>query len=201
MKKSFAIMLGVALLAAGFLAGLRQARAENNEAVALGAKVADFTLPDTAGKDHALSALKGKKGTLIFFTTARCPMVAAYHERLLKIAQDYPKQGVSVIAINSNADETVDQIKQHAADKKLPYIVLRDADNKIANQFDAQVTPETYLLDAAGKLVYHGGVDDNRAADLVKNSYLRNALDAMLAGKPIERAETRSFGCSVKRAS
>jgi peroxiredoxin len=161
---------------------------------AIGATVADFTLPDTNGKQKSLSELKGQKGTVVFFTSARCPMVVAYHERIQKIAQDYQDKGINVIGINANATETDAEIKQHALDNKLSYVMLRDAGNKIADVFSAQVTPEIYLFDADGKLVYHGGVDDNRVAGQVQNHYLRQALDAMLGGKPIERTETRAFG-------
>jgi peroxiredoxin len=194
MKKSLVIVFTLFLLAAGLRLNAARAADDNANVVALGATVADFTLPDINGKSRSLASLKGKKGTLVFFSSARCPMIVSYHERLLKIAQDYQAKGINVVAINSNATESLAEIKQHAADNKLPYTVLRDAGAKVADQFNAQVTPEIYLLDAANKLVYHGGVDDNRSAELVKNNYLRDALDALLAGKPIERAETRAFG-------
>ena len=198
-------ILAVLLLAVGLLSGLswQNAQAAKDEltALAIGATAPEFTLPDADGKSHSLASLKGKKGTLIFFTSARCPMVVAYHERIQKIAADYKAKGINVIGINSNTTETAAEIKQNIADKKLAYQVLRDEGSKIADQFNAQVTPEMYLLDADGKLAYHGGVDDNRSAELVKANYLSAALDAMLAGKPIERAETRAFGCTVKRAS
>lgn len=191
-------ILAVLLLAVGLLSGLswQNAQAAKDEltALAIGATAPEFTLPDADGKSHSLASLKGKKGTLIFFTSARCPMVVAYHERIQKLAADYKAKGINVIGINSNTTETTAEIKQNIADKKLAYQVLRDEGSKIADQFNAQVTPEMYLLDADGKLVYHGGVDDNRSAELVKANYLSAALDAMLANKPIERAETRAFG-------
>ena len=188
----------VLLLAVGLLSGLswQNAQAAKDELtpLAIGATAPEFTLPDADGKSHSLASLKGKKGTLIFFTSARCPMVAAYHERIQKLAADYKAKGINVIGINSNTTENVAEIKQNIADKKLAYQILRDEGSKIADQYNAQVTPEMYLLDADGKLVYHGGVDDNRSAELVKANYLSAALDAMLDGKPIERAETRAFG-------
>ena len=191
-------LLAVLLLAVGLLSGLswQNAQAAKDELtpLAIGATAPEFTLPDADGKSHSLASLKGKKGTLIFFTSARCPMVAAYHERIQKLAADYKAKGINVIGINSNTTENVAEIKQNIADKKLAYQILRDEGSKIADQYNAQVTPEMYLLDADGKLVYHGGVDDNRSAELVKANYLSAALDAMLAGKPIERSETRAFG-------
>lgn len=205
MKKISLFTLGALLLAVGFWLSVapQAAYAEGDTAkpLAIGDQVADFTLPDSNSQDRSLTSLQGTNGTLIFFTSTRCPMIKAYAERLDQITADYTSKGINVIAINSNTTEPADEIKQHATDHKLAYTVLRDADSKIADRFNAQVTPEIYLLDAKGKLVYHGGVDDNRAADQVKNNYLRLALDAMLAGKPIERTETKAFGCSVKRAA
>ncbi len=202
MKKTLAATLGALLLACGFLAHLTtQAAADTNtKPFSIGDKVADFTLPDTAGKERSLASLQGSKGTVIFFTSARCPMVKAYQERLQQVTQDYQAKGINVVAINSNTTETPDEIKEQAANAKLKYVVLRDEGSKIADVFHAQVTPEMYVLDATGKLVYHGGVDDNRDAAQAKVPYLRNALDALLAGKDIERSETKAFGCSVKRA-
>ena len=200
MKKKLTVLL----LAVGLLSGLYLQKAQaTDEAkpLAIGAAAPQFTLPDANGKSHSLASLKGKKGTLIFFTSARCPMVVAYHERIQQITADYKAKGINVIGINSNVTETTEEIKQNVVAKKLAYTVLRDEGSKIADQFNAQVTPEMYLLDADGKLAYRGGVDDNRSAELVKSTYLRSALDAMLTGQPIERAETRAFGCSVKRAS
>jgi peroxiredoxin len=188
--------LTVIFLAVGLLAqfGLRAARADETKALAIGSAAPEFTLPDTDGKSRSFKGLRGKKGTVVFFTSARCPMVVAYHERIRQLAADYKAKGVNVIGVNSNATETAGEVRKHAVANKLNYVVLRDEGNKIADQFGAQVTPEMYLFDAAGKLVYRGGVDDNRSAELVKAPHLRNALDAMLAGKPVERAETRAFG-------
>jgi peroxiredoxin len=201
MKKT----LLIAFLAVGLMVGLNlpgtQAANDEMKALPIGASVPEFTLPDTNGISQSLASLKGSKGTIILFTSARCPMVVAYHERLQQIAADYKAKGINVIGINSNVTEAADELKQHAVANKLAYSVLRDEGSKVADQFHAQVTPEIYLLNADGKLVYHGGVDDNRSPELVKATYLRDALDAMLQGKPIERTQTRAFGCTVKRAA
>lgn len=193
------LLVGAAVL----ISAPSRSRAAGDEAkaITIGAVVPDFSLPDTNGTERSLASLKGSKGTLVFFTSARCPMVAAYHERIQQIAQDYQAKGIAVVGINSNVTENAEEIKQHAANNKLAYVVLRDADSKLADTLNAQVTPEMYLLDTNNKLVYHGGVDDSRSPDKVTNNYLRNALDAFLAGKPIAQSETKAFGCTVKRAS
>ncbi|PYS94910.1 MAG: hypothetical protein DMF65_14780, partial [Acidobacteria bacterium] len=89
--------------------------------------------------------------------------------------------------------------KQHAADKGLTFTILKDKGNRIADRFDAQVTPEAYLLDASGKLVYHGRIDNSRAGDAITSTELRDAIEAVLAGKAVEKPEAKAFGCSIKR--
>jgi peroxiredoxin len=168
-------------------------------AATIGSTIKDFKLPDTSGKELALSALKGKNGTLLIFISARCPVVRAYNERMEKLAQDYSARGINVVGINANSTETVDEMKAHAADYKLTFTMLRDKGNKIADMLGAQVTPEAYLLDANNKLVYHGRIDNNRSGTNVTASELRDALDAMLDGKPIAKSEVDAFGCSIKR--
>ncbi|HVF67777.1 MAG TPA: thioredoxin family protein [Pyrinomonadaceae bacterium] len=167
--------------------------------VALGSVVPDFTLPDADGKAHTLASLKGSKGTVVIFMATKCPVSNAYNERMQKLSDDYASRGVNVVGINSNVAELAPEVKQHAAAKGLKFTILKDAGNQIADNFDAQVTPEAYLLDASGKLVYHGRIDNSRAGDSITASELRDAIDAVLAGKAVEKTEAKAFGCSIKR--
>jgi peroxiredoxin len=201
MKKLSAVVL---LLALSFAFASQAARATNAEAkpaVSIGAVVPDFKLPDADGKEHSLASLKGKSGTVILFIATKCPVSNAYNARMAKLADDYRARGVNVVGINSNSTEPAAEVKSHAADKGLNFTILKDAGNQIADRFDAQVTPEAYLLDASGKLVYRGRIDNSRNGDSVTASELRDAIDATLAGKPVEKAEVKAFGCSIKRAS
>jgi len=167
--------------------------------VALGSVVPDFTLPDADGKAHTLASLKGSKGTVILFIATKCPVSNAYNERMQKLSDDYASRGVNVVGINSNVAELAPEVKQHAADKGLKFTILKDAGNRIADNFDAQVTPEAYLIDASGKLVYHGRIDNSRNGDSITNTELRDAVEAVLSGKAVEKAEAKAFGCSIKR--
>jgi peroxiredoxin len=116
-----------------------------------------------------------------------------------KLADDYRARGVNVVGINANSTETAAEVKEHAANKGFTFPVLKDSGNVIADRFDAQVTPEAYVIDASGKLVYHGRIDNSRSGDSVTSNDLRDALDAVLAGKPVEHPEAKAFGCSIKR--
>jgi peroxiredoxin len=165
----------------------------------IGQPIADFTLPDVNGKEHSLASLKGRNGTVIVFLSAQCPVVRAYGERIEKLAEDYRERGVNVVGINSNVTETTEDIQRHIADNKFSFVVLRDMGNKVADMLGAQHTPETFFLDAANKLVYHGRIDNNRNATLVQSNDLRDAIDATLSGKPVIKAEAAAFGCSIKR--
>ncbi|HEX8503046.1 MAG TPA: thioredoxin family protein [Pyrinomonadaceae bacterium] len=201
MKKLFAVALLAlsSLSAAAALSAPAAGAPDAKASVALGAVAPDFTLPDADGKAHTLASLKGKSGTVIIFVATRCPVSNAYNARMQKLSEDFRARGVNVVGINSNSTEPAAEVKSHAAEKGLTFTMLKDAGNAVADRFDAQVTPEAYLLDAAGRLVYHGRIDNSRSGDSITSSELRDAVEAMLAGKPVEKAEVKAFGCSIKR--
>ncbi|MBA2501436.1 MAG: thioredoxin family protein [Pyrinomonadaceae bacterium] len=162
--------------------------------------IADFTLPDASGKQHSLRSLRGAKGTALIFVSTQCPVSNAYNERMEKLAQDYRAKGINVIGINSNKAETPDVIKAHAQERNLTFPILKDAGNKIADRFGAEFTPEVYLLDANNRIVYHGRIDNARNPQMIESNDLRDAADAVLAGRPVARAQTKAFGCTIKRS-
>src|SRR5215216_5228285 len=167
---------------------------------AIGSTIEDFTLPGVDNKDHSLKSLAGKNGTVLLFIAVQCPVSNAYNERMEKLAQDYKARGINVIGINSNVKEDAAAVKAHAADHKFTFTILKDPSNKIADKLGASVTPEAYFLDASNKLLYHGRIDNARNVEQLETSDLRNALDAALAGKAIEKTEAKAFGCTIKRA-
>jgi len=199
--KNLAILLAFVFVIAGAVAGT-SARVEGEvpAAPAIGATIEDFTLPDVNGTEHSLKSLAGKKGTVLLFIAVQCPVSNAYNERMEKLAADYKAKGIAVIGINSNVKEDAAAVKDHAAENKLSFPILKDAANRIADKLGASVTPEAYFVDVNNKLLYHGRIDNSRNADQIETSDLRNALDAALAGKPIEKTEAKAFGCTIKRA-
>ena len=167
---------------------------------AIGSTIEGFSLPDVNGTERSLKSLAGEKGTVLLFIAVQCPVSNAYNERMEKLAADYKAKGINVVGINSNVAEDGAACKAHAAENKLTFTILKDPANKIADKLGASVTPEAYLLDASNKLVYHGRIDNSRNAAQVETPDLRNAIDAVLSGKPVEKTEAKAFGCSIKRA-
>ena len=169
-------------------------------APAINSTVADFTLPDASGQQRSLASLRGAKGTALIFISTQCPVSNAYNERMEKLAQDYRTRGINVVGINSNKAETPDVIRAHAAEKNLTFPILKDADSKIADRFAAERTPEVYFLDANNRLVYHGRIDNAQNPQMIQSNDLREAIDAVLAGRPVAKSQTKAFGCSIKRS-
>jgi len=187
------------IAAAAFVAGSRPA-GDVPAPPAIGATIDDFTLPDVDNKEHSLKSLAGKNGTVVIFIAVQCPVSNAYNERMEKLAEDYKAKGIAVVGINANVSEDAAAVKAHAAEHHLTFPILKDARDKVADKLGASVTPEAYFIDANNKLLYHGRIDNSRNAAQIESNDLRNALDAALASKPIEKTEAKAFGCSIKRA-
>lgn len=166
---------------------------------AIGSTIEEFSLPDVNGTERSLKSLAGKNGTVLLFIAVQCPVSNAYNERMEKLAQDYKAKGIAVVGINSNVAEDAAAVKAHASEHSLSFPILKDPGNKVADKLGASVTPEAYFLDASNKLLYHGRIDNSRNAAQIETSDLRNALNAALGGKPVEKTEARAFGCSIKR--
>jgi len=168
---------------------------------AIGTVIDDFKLPDTDGAEHSLKSLTAKNGAVLIFISVQCPVSNGYNERMEKLAEDYKAKGINVIGINSNVTEPIAAVKAHATDKHFTFTVLKDDGNKIADRLGATRTPEAYVIDAGGKLVYHGRIDNSQNTANITSNDLRDALNELLAGKAISKTGGAAFGCSIKRAS
>ncbi|CAN5478244.1 hypothetical protein BH10ACI3_BH10ACI3_20340 [soil metagenome] len=174
------------------------ALAANAQGVKIGAAVENFSLADTNGKTQTLGDIKGSAGTVLIFVSAQCPVVKGYNERMNQIAVEYKAKGINVVGINSNATESLEWVKTHAAENyKFP--VLIDKGGVLAEKLGANVTPEAFFVDAKNILLYHGAIDNDRSGKAITDPYLKAAFDASLAGKKIERTSANAFGCSIKR--
>jgi len=200
-KRNVSILLATLLVMAGaVIAGSGRNSSEIPAPPAIGATIEEFTLPDVDGRDHSLKSIKGKNGTVLIFISVQCPVSNAYNERMEKLAADYKSKGIAVVGVNANSTEDAGAVKAHAAEKGLTFTILKDPGNKLADKLGATRTPEAYFLDSNNKLLYHGRIDNSQNPAAIESSDLRTALDAALAGKPIEKTEAKAFGCTIKRA-
>jgi alkyl hydroperoxide reductase subunit AhpC len=131
---------------------------------------------------------------VVIFRSTLCPYSNTYNELLKSMTAEYGRKGVLFLAVHSDRWETEDDIRAHASKYGHTFPIIRDRDGRLARLLDARRTPEVFLVDHDGKLRYHG-----RIAAKIGTPDLRNALDALLAGRPINPAVTKSFGCSISR--
>jgi peroxiredoxin len=164
-------------------------------------KVENFTLKDYTGKPHSLSDYKDAKAIVVMFIATQCPVSNAYNSRMEKLYQDYSPKDIAFIGINSNKQESVKEVAEHAKEQGFTFTILKDPDNIIADKFDAQVTPEIYVLNSNFEVLYHGRIDDSQRENKVTSQDLRTALNEILAGKQVSVTETKAFGCTIKRVS
>jgi peroxiredoxin len=202
--KKYAVSLVLAAFAIIALAAVAGSGRNTNDLPsppAIGTIIDDFKLPDANGAEHSLKSLAGKNGAVIIFVATKCPVSNAYNDRMEKLAQDYKAKGINVIGINSNNTEPAAEVKSHAGEKHLTFTILKDDGNKIADRLGATRTPEAYVINVSGKLVYHGRIDNSQNTANITANDLREALDEMLAGKPISKTGGAAFGCTIKRVS
>ena len=202
------LALLVAPLAAGALpaAAAEPASAPAPVALALGAALpmGDVKMMGVDGREITLAGAAGPKGTLVVFSCNHCPWAKAWEERLVAIGNTWPKQGVGVVVVNSNdpkayPEDGLDGMKARAKQRKMAFPYVVDATSDVARAFGAAKTPEAFLFDKHGKLVYHGAIDDNaKEPKQVKERYLQAALEALAGGRAIATPQTKALGCSIK---
>jgi peroxiredoxin len=164
----------------------------------LGSQVSDFQVRDLDGQPVAFSALKGPI-TVVTFIATQCPVSNSYNQRMIDLYKDYTSKNVKFIFINANRSEPATEVRDHAKRVGFPFAVYKDPGNVLADRFDAQVTPESFVIDSSGTIRYHGSIDDSMQESHVRVRRLRAAMDALLAGKPVPSTETKAFGCTIKR--
>lgn len=162
-------------------------------------KVSDFTLEDYHGVKHSLSEFKSSKAIVLMFIATQCPVSNAYNTRMVELQKDYASKGVTFIGINSNKQESAEEVKNHAKKHGFEFTILKDWNNVIADKLEASVTPEIYVLNSGFEVLYHGRIDDSQRENRVASRDLRAALDRVLSGKNVDVEETKAFGCTIKR--
>jgi peroxiredoxin len=191
------------------LAGSSPAQDAAPKPLALGSKapLATVKMKNVDGSEVSLTDIAGARGTLVVFTCNHCPWAQAWQTRIAEIGNAARKNGIGVVAINSNDPDAYPEddfapMQERAKMLKFEFPYVVDATSDLARAFGATRTPEAYLFDKSGKLVYHGTVDDNaREPEKVKQRWLRDAVDAVAAGKAVANRETKAFGCGIKYRS
>lgn len=172
--------------------------------LSLGTIAPAFDLPGVDEQHHALSDYASTSVVVVVFSCNHCPYVQAWEDRLMAIQADYAERGVQLVAINANdaaryPGDSFPAMQQRAREKQFNFPYLYDESQAVAHAYGAQRTPEVFVFDSERTLRYHGTIDDNyEDPAAVTMPYLRNALDAVLAGTTPEPAQTAPVGCTIK---
>ncbi len=194
-RKLVVLVTFFAMLAFVAYPGMTQA----SGGIEIGATAENFFLPDTDGKMQTLNGLKGKKGTVVVWLSAQCPVVKGYKDRINEIATEAQARGINFVGINSNVTEDLAWVKSNIAEFGYKFPVLVDKGNVLADKWGATVTPEVYYFDDKNVLLYHGAIDNDRSGKNIQEQYLKTAFDSALGGKKIEKTRANAFGCTIKR--
>jgi len=194
------------LLAIPVLFGFAAFAALAGGALPIGATIpmADVKMKNVDGKELDLAEVKKPAGTLVVFTCNHCPFAKMWESRIVELGNTYAAKGIGVVAINANdpkvaTDDSFDVMQQRAKERGMRFPYAVDATSNLARAFGATKTPEAFLFDKEGKLVYHGAIDDNgQEPSKVENAYLKLALEAVLNGGDVPVKETKSIGCGIK---
>jgi thiol-disulfide isomerase/thioredoxin len=211
-------LANAAILASFLMLSLAATRCAAEDAaehptLAIGSAAPDFSLPGIDGKTHTLAEYNAAKVLVIVFTCDHCPTAQLYETRLKKLVEDYQGKSVQFVMIEPNDPEAVrldelawtdvgdglEDMKIRAAYRHFNFPYLYDGATQVtANAYGPKATPHVFIFDAQRKLRFEGRVDNSQRESLVKTQDTRNAIDALLAGKPVPVDHTGVFGCSTK---
>ncbi len=160
-------------------------------------KVESIKATDLDGKPVEIQTA-GKITTVIFIST-QCPISNDYNERMKALYGEFSPKGVQFAFLNSNSTESPADAAEHARKHGFSFRVLKDINNVEADRFSAEFTPHVFVIGKNSEIIYRGAIDDSRPANKVTKTYLKDVLNAALAGKPLPVTETKAFGCTIKR--
>ena len=168
---------------------------------------ADNKLKDISGKEITLKEAMKANGLLVMFSCNTCPVVINNQARTKEICQFATKKSIGVVLLNSNeanrsGSESLNAMQEYAKVQGYSWYYAEDKNNELADAFGASRTPECFLFNKDGKLIYHGAIDDSPSdAASVKRNHLKEAINEALAGKEVSVKQSKSVGCSIKRIS
>ena len=174
-----------------------------NTSLPIGSAAIPFDLPGVDGRQHTLDEYADKKALVVVFTCNHCPYAQGWEGRFIQIQRDYADRGVAFVLINANDPakhpaDNFEAMQERARTHEYPFAYLQDLPQATARAYSAARTPEVFVFDADRRLSYHGAPDDNIEVEQVTKHYLRDAIDAALAGQPAPIAQTPAAGCTIK---
>ncbi len=172
--------------------------------IALATEAPIFDLPGIDGRQHSLGDYADKPALAVVWSCNHCPYVQAWEGRMIELQREFGDRGFGLVAISSNdadayPEDSFDAMKARAEEQGFNFDYLYDEDQSVLNAYGAERTPEVFLFDGDRTLVYHGAIDDSREEDEVTERYLRDAIEAVLAGEEPSVSDTPPVGCTVKR--
>jgi peroxiredoxin len=172
--------------------------------IALATEAPPFDLPGVDGRQHALDDYADKPALAVVWSCNHCPYVQAWEGRMIALQQEFGDRGFQLVAISSNdaeayPEDSFEAMRARSEQQGFNFDYLYDEDQSVLNAYGAERTPEVFLFDGDRRLVYHGAIDDSREEDEVTQRYLRDAIEAILAGEDPPVTDTPPVGCTVKR--
>ncbi|MGA7409247.1 MAG: redoxin domain-containing protein [Bryobacteraceae bacterium] len=195
------------------VAAASMAAADEHPTLAVGSPAPDFALPGIDGKTHRLTDYSGSPVLVILFTCDHCPTAQLYESRIKKLADDYQGKGVALVAINPNdpdavqlselgytdVSDSLDDMKIRAEYRHFNFPYLYDGETQATSRaYGPKATPHVFVFDEKRNLRFEGRIDNSQRESLVKTQDTHNAINALLAGKPVPVDHTGVFGCSTK---
>ena len=201
-------VIAAILMTVGLAAGLTPTAAEEPqpaETPQIGRKVEDFSLRTFRGAPWTLSDVADKPVVVLAFLGTECPLAKLYAPRLAALDAEYAPRNVAIVGINANVQDSVTEIAAYAERHQLGFPILKDVDNRLADDIGAQRTPEVVVLDRERTIRYHGRIDDQYLVGVSRDKPQRRdlaiAIDELLAGQPVSVPATEVTGCFIGRAS
>jgi peroxiredoxin len=174
------------------------------EGLKIGDKAPDFSLTNVDGETISLMDYHADQGLIVVFTCNHCPYAVFYEDRIIALHNTYAPQGYPVVAINPNdpavqAQDSFEKMIERAKEKAFPFRYLFDEGQKVYPLYGATRTPHFFLLDQDRRVRYIGALDDNpKDAEAVEDTFLENAIQALMAGKSPDPVVTKAIGCTIK---
>lgn len=196
-------LIAISVVVAFLVAFFHPALADEKTASLVGREIKSFELSDTRSHPHKLADWEESSVFVVIFLGTECPLAKRYGPQIQELADKYAERNVACVVVNSNHQDTIAELTQFAKTSGLKIPVLKDFDNRVADQFQASRTPEAFVLDAKHRVAYHGRIDDQftsgRLKPKVPHEYVVEAIDALLADKPVAIPETEPQGCVIGR--